>query len=1039
MGNKQRVLRKSTAIGGPLNTMKSSKIKTKIINSPDPNFSSLSNQSISSKAEEFNNGNNDTSSDILKDITPVSSPSKRTLKNVSRIVNNRQKEISLVSDDDMGLKSPQEETIPDRNQAMLENYKNVSKKRHERNHNINRTNLVNLDQNTDMISSNNASIKTIITTQKIKLIKDTKMFFGKPVLLLNRDDNVRLNVTYTESLFFINTSILNFDPINISNVSQILVMNTYETMTLILNKEIRGIYTHEEVEKRKGMEEKLPSNNTEKFKYVTIKVNFGDSAQIQQFIDSIKNTRSASNEYYIKILDHDQYMERTSSFLKGITKHLSHNTHQGSEYGVLPSKKLTSNNSKGSSKKSAVGIKISSPSSNMTKATSSANTSLNNNTSSVTSSGYKPLGEVLKDGLSANSFFGKSSRTRSLSDRNPNNNSNKELETAKRSEYFENQIAEPVKRSHLTDLAPGRRTRSQTNTKKVEYAEIYDFEDINLDYKRSTKRQLNFDLKHNFLDGTSSKIHDTDFKCLNSGEWLNGTIIDFFNKYYREELMKQKMNHDKISEEDKIETYDLNTLPDDIKKEFYIFNSYFFLSLNNTEKVVNSKWLLKNNCSVMKDYKYHIIPINLNHHWFGCILENFYETCIKTKQIRDEFNASLSKHSDEGKEIVNIAEIEKKFNDGEITEKQVNDSLDRISRTRSRTRRSTRSDNDSSDRSRSPSENVPKLKNSALPKITIYVFDSLRNTHKKELNNIQQFLSVFAKQNFGIDLVPAQFKMKNCQVIQQPNMNDCGVHLISNIRAFFNDTEKTLQYWNNSKFTADDQNLITYFKGKYKEASRHNLKKIIRELLERGESGNDPYNFALKPLSSSDNGSDNEDQPDDEDLMIIEEIKPEKEFEVLEKDVSSEEGKFNEIENNEKGPVEEIQEPGESDEKENKVDVDGIETKIDKKENNVETSDNTEKKLDVYFNQLDDDPVAKETRKKNLVSVVTKHQNRISADISGKLQSHKKKSDSFVRKILDKDQVIEDEVFSESNSNVNSLSKRHVSRAGKRKYSSISK
>ncbi len=53
-----------------LNTMKSSKIKTKIINSPDPNFSSLSNQSISSKAEEFNSGNNDISSHILKDITP---------------------------------------------------------------------------------------------------------------------------------------------------------------------------------------------------------------------------------------------------------------------------------------------------------------------------------------------------------------------------------------------------------------------------------------------------------------------------------------------------------------------------------------------------------------------------------------------------------------------------------------------------------------------------------------------------------------------------------------------------------------------------------------------------------------------------------------------------------------------------------------------------------------------------------------------------------------------------------------------------------
>lgn len=113
-----------------------------------------------------------------------------------------------------------------------------------------------LNEKSDMIS--NSGVRTIITTQKIKFIKDTKMFYGKPVLLLSKVDNSRLNITYTESLIFINTNMLSFDPINVTNISQILVMNNYETLTFIFNKEIRGTYTKEEVEKRKQKEESLP-------------------------------------------------------------------------------------------------------------------------------------------------------------------------------------------------------------------------------------------------------------------------------------------------------------------------------------------------------------------------------------------------------------------------------------------------------------------------------------------------------------------------------------------------------------------------------------------------------------------------------------------------------------------------------------------------------------------------------------------------------------------------------------------------------------
>ncbi|KAL6930276.1 hypothetical protein ACO0R3_003383 [Hanseniaspora guilliermondii] len=968
MSHKHRILRKTTSLSGHLNTMRNNRKKAIKVNQHESFLSNLSHESISSKAEESINASN-SSSDMLKSITPISSPSKRKLKNISRLGNDNQREISLVSDDETETKDQEEKKL-DMKQEILRDFTNVSKKRLERDQNTKRTNLVTLDEKTDVISNN--GIRTIIKTQKIKLIKDTKMFYGKPVLLLTKDDNSRLNIAYTESLIFINTNMLNFDPINVTNISQILVMNTYETLTFIFNKEIRGTYTKEEVEKRKQKEESLPSNNIEKFKYVTIKVNSSDSSQLTQFINNIRSTYSQKNDYFVKILDHDQYMERTSSFLKKMTKSLLHSTHQGSEYGILPPKKSLSN--KISSKTSDGGVKISSPSSNMNVSSSSVNSSFNNE--SLT--GYKPLGEVLKDGLATNSFYGKSSRTRSLSDRNPNT----ESETTKRSKYFEEQLSRPIKRRKLEDIGPSRRTRSQTQkSKRVEYAEIYDYEDIDLDYKRSTKRELNADLKHNFLDGTSSKIHDTDFKCLNSGEWLNGTIIDFFNKYYREEILKDQIDEQENTKEEN-KTYDLDSLPEEIKKQFYVFNSYFFLSLNNTEKVVNSKWLIKNNCSVMRDYKYHIIPINLNHHWFGCILDNFYGACMKTKQIIEQFNGNSLENT---------------------TEENDNVYSKRTLRTRSSSRISSKEE--IPEKSNFAPE-TPKLKNSSLPKIQIYVFDSLRNTHKKELSNIQQFLSVFAKKNFGIDLVPAQFKMKNCQVIQQPNMNDCGVHLISNIRAFLTDTEKTLQYWNNSKFIADDQNLINFFKAKYKETSRHNLKMIIRDLIQRGEAGNDPYNLVLKPLEVSLCGSESgETHEDDEDLMIIDEpdLKKESNEEMVE-DTPIEEDKL-------------------------------INVNVNQKENNTESNDNNDKKSQV-LNSLENDSLFQEPnespKKPNQVAVVTKQQNRISADISGKLQSHKKKSDIFVKKILDTDKDIEDEVFSESKSH-NSLSKRHVSRTSKKK------
>lgn len=104
MSNKHRILRKTTSLGGHLNTIRKGKKQPNKIKQPESFLSNLSHESVSSKAEESNNTGN-SSSDILNSITPVSSPSKRKLKNISRLDNDNQREISLVSDDEAVSKS----------------------------------------------------------------------------------------------------------------------------------------------------------------------------------------------------------------------------------------------------------------------------------------------------------------------------------------------------------------------------------------------------------------------------------------------------------------------------------------------------------------------------------------------------------------------------------------------------------------------------------------------------------------------------------------------------------------------------------------------------------------------------------------------------------------------------------------------------------------------------------------------------------------------------------------------------------------------
>ncbi|XBW34521.1 hypothetical protein QEN19_000069 [Hanseniaspora menglaensis] len=528
------------------------------------------------------------------------------------------------------------------------------------------------------------------------------------------------------------------------------------------------------------------------------------------------------------------------------------------------------------------GNKISSPLSGINKVERAEIATISNGSSS----------RISKNGINADAFFAKT-QTNIKTNTDPLKTEKQELKTT----------SENLETNKKDESMPSlnRITRSQTGnlfSSKRKYTEFYD------DTEFEKTHPLDMDLKHYFSDGSSLKIHDKDFQCLFNGQWLNGTLIDFFNKFFKDETLKLQTTPqlkdlvDDLNYE-KPEDIDIKTIIDDEKQDntkkltmikndenistngnsttqkvadnnFYIFSSYFFLTLDNYENVAKSRWLLKDDCAIMKKHKYHIIPVNLNYHWFGCILENFYEKCLETKEILLEFDKQKVKEEEAFKLKENkIHEKEKELETAsEVSEAKelLLDDKEFIENVRANTR-STRNTLKHILNNRNNSGNQKKaseIKKKDLPKITIYVFDSLRNLHQKELQPIKNFLILFAENNFNLKLHPSQIKWKNSQVIMQPNMNDCGVHLISNIKTFMTQTEKTLEFWNMSSFSGNNPELISFFKETYIRTSRKPLRDVLLNLLKIAKTKKDHNNIAIDPIKTDYNS----DMEDDE-LVII--------------------------------------------------------------------------------------------------------------------------------------------------------------------------
>lgn len=724
-------------------------------------------------------------------------------------------------------------------------------------------------ENIDKLKKKEVSdVKVIISFTKLKII-DRNINGNYNGIILNRnEDNKFLGASFTENFFVLMLNAYSIDEIDYKNVKIFSYKTDFQRIILEFEESV--------IFKKKNITSDGSLHPVQLLRVECIE--FSPNTKSQSQLKGILNAKirkrkpdlivNENFDFEFQIKFHKKYRigdeNYSSSLSNSLEKHKNSrpNSLKDKQYNSLTKPQSLQNNIPSFSKR---GNKISSPSLGINKATGAE--TITHKESRV---------RDFQNGISPTDFFGKSSSDSARGSRKLEDMAKLDEEKLKTSQdnAKSNRKAFPNSGGQSQRL-----TRSQTGSLSVSKKRSTEYYD---DTEYESTHPLDKDLKHFFSDGTSLRIQDKDFQCLFNGQWLNGSLIDFFNKFFKDEVLKLQITpkledlQNITKDEDILNVADItNDNPEEPKvkpnNDFYIFSSYFFLTLDNLEKVVKSRWLLKDDCAVMKNHKYHIIPINLNYHWFGCILEDFYKKCLETASIIKEFE---QKQPEPLKEE-NVGEDVKVVNEEQINQEKPegiygDTDLDKNSSTKKRsTRLSLR--HILSNNKKPEIQNEPlKYKSKDLPKITIYVFDSLRNTHHKGLQPIKDFLILFAERNFNVKLLPGQLKMKNSQVIKQPNMNDCGVHLISNIKSFMKHTEKTLGYWNSCNFVADNAELISFFKETYIKTSRKPLRDTVMELLEIAKTGKDPNNIALDPIRMDSN-----DDADDE-LVIIEKNSPKK-------------------------------------------------------------------------------------------------------------------------------------------------------------------
>lgn len=254
------------------------------------------------------------------------------------------------------------------------------------------------------------------------------------------------------------------------------------------------------------------------------------------------------------------------------------------------------------------------------------------------------------------------------------------------------------------------------------------------------------ELKYSFRNNKEFIISYSDFKTLYNNDWINDSLIDFFIMYEIEKAV-----------------YDKKTFKEN---EIHAFNSFFFTKLMSKSDTFDTvdyygnikRWLTKLD---LMSFPYIIMPICENLHWYGCVIKGLPDLLkpAAPPQDRDyESDGAKSKSPDSG----------------------------------SRSAEASPSKGPSSGFSR-------KFSNVA----EIYIFDSLSQRHANIGDPIKSFIVDYCYDKHGITVTKDRIRVHTARVPKQKNFNDCGIHVIYNVRKFLSLPAECEKIWRSySKTTA---------------------------------------------------------------------------------------------------------------------------------------------------------------------------------------------------------------------------------------------
>lgn len=371
----------------------------------------------------------------------------------------------------------------------------------------------------------------------------------------------------------------------------------------------------------------------------------------------------------------------------------------------------------------------------------------------------------------------------------------------------------------FSNLDTIRQTRSKTPN--LAQSKLWNLDD---EGERETPEKFEPQLCYKFDDGASYTITNQDFKCLYNHDWINDTILDFFTKYYVEKAVRNS-----------IVTHE----------EVYIMSSFFYTKLisDPTDYYGNiKKWVSNSN---LFQKKYVVVPININFHWFGCIITNLDSLMKFFERLSDNEKAKLSS------KVAYTCTVNKSPRPS--PEAPAGDIVSRLS-SRNNTPSTTEEDDD-------------EVSVSA-PIVKILTFDSLRQTHSREIDPLKDFLIAYAKDKYSIDLDKSLIKMKTCAVPQQPNLSDCGVHVILNTMKFFENPQGTIEIWRlaKSRSKASTKTINEYFERNKRSSARRDLRDILWHLQK------EQIKLMEEKNEAREGNSDIHKEEDEGDLEIIEEL-----------------------------------------------------------------------------------------------------------------------------------------------------------------------